>query len=100
MTHGGLHLGGTRRNHLGAGNVLELDLDGGHTTVYNVKTHPADQALCVYVNCISVKYCFSKKPKSPRSQGDTGTARVPANTHSGISSLLGAESQGHTLSSL
>ena len=94
MTHGGLQLGGTRRNHLGAGNVLEPDLDGGHTTVYNVKTYPADQALCVYVNCISVKFCFSKKPKSPRSQGDTGTARVPANMHSGISSLLGVESQG------
>ena len=45
----------------------------GHTTVYNVKTHPADQALCVYVNSISVKYCLKKKKntESPRSQGDT-----------------------------
>ena len=43
----GSQLGGTLRSQLGAGNVLELDLDGGHTTVYNVKTHPADQALCV-----------------------------------------------------
>lgn len=42
MTHGGLQLGGTRRNHLGAGNVLELDLDDGHTAVYNIKIHPTD----------------------------------------------------------
>ena len=27
---------------LGAGNVLELDLDDGHTAVYNIKTHPTD----------------------------------------------------------
>ena len=44
MTQGGYQLGGARRNHLGAGKlrVLELDLDGGHTAVYNIKTHPAD----------------------------------------------------------
>ena len=34
-------MGGTR-SHLGAGNVLELDLDGGHATVYSIKIHPAD----------------------------------------------------------
>ena len=28
--------------HLGAGNVLELDLDDGHTAVYNIKIHPTD----------------------------------------------------------
>ena len=42
MTRGGHQLGGSRRSLLGAGNVLDLDLDGGHTAVYNVKTHPAD----------------------------------------------------------
>ena len=30
-------MGGTRSSHLGAGNVLELDLDGGHTAVYSIK---------------------------------------------------------------
>ena len=34
-------MGGTRSSHLGAGNVLELDLDGGHTAVYSIETHPA-----------------------------------------------------------
>ena len=42
MTHGRHQLGGTRRSHLGAINALELDLDGGHTAVYSIKTHPAD----------------------------------------------------------
>ena len=37
MTHGGPQLGGTRRNHLGAGNVLELDPDDGHTAVLQHK---------------------------------------------------------------
>ena len=38
----GPQLGGTRGNHLGAGNVLELDPDDGYAAVYNIKTHPTD----------------------------------------------------------
>ena len=37
MAYEGHHMGGTRRSHLGAGNVLELDLDGGHTAVHSIK---------------------------------------------------------------
>ena len=41
MTCGGHQLRRTLKSHLGAGSVLELDLSGGHTAVYNIKTHPA-----------------------------------------------------------
>ena len=42
MAYEGYHMGGTRRSHLGARNVLELHLDGDHPAVYSIETHPAD----------------------------------------------------------